>query len=104
MNAKQAMRAALDAANKRLKELEYYNACSSADIKDYNKVIDHMIAGGNPCEYCQDVEECQLEAKGRGCDQWMLRDQPKEVIDHALESDGVRKSQCGETGTISGIG
>ena len=68
MNGKQAARAAA----KRIEELEITCARMMADIKRYNQVIDSMIAGGNPCEFCEDLKECQLEARGKGCDLWML--------------------------------
>ena len=70
MNAKQALRAVV----KRNEELAYYNREASADIRLYNQVIEHMIGGGCPCDYCEDLEECQLQAKGEtGCTDWMLR-------------------------------
>lgn len=70
MNAKQALRAAA----KRIEELEHYNRLASADIKTYNEVIDGMIAGRSPCDWCEDQQECQLQAHadGKGCDMWML--------------------------------
>ena len=63
MNARQAAKAAA----KRIEELEDYNRRCSADIKAYNQCIDAMIAGGSPCPWCMEHEECQLEAKdGKG--------------------------------------
>ncbi len=83
MNAKQALRS----VTKQLENQTFYNALASADIRDYNAVIDHMIGGGSPCDWCQDKEECQLQAKadGKGCDMWMLREQPKEVLENARQ-------------------
>ena len=69
MNAKQALRAAA----KHIEELEYLNMKMVQDIKDYNACILDMIAGGDPCQWCEDLNECQLEAKGKGCGEWMLR-------------------------------
>lgn len=68
MNARQAAKA----ASKRIEELEHFNRLCSRDIKAYNKVIDHMIAGGSPCEFCDDKGECDKPEKGKGCEEWML--------------------------------
>lgn len=70
MNAKQALRA----LSKKHEELAYHVARSAADIKLYNTVILGMIKGESPCQWCEDLEECQLKAKaeGKGCDQWLL--------------------------------
>ena len=74
VNARQAAREAA----KKITELERVAALNKADIVDYNKCIEHMISGGSPCDYCEDLQECQLEAKGKtGCSEWMLRSQPK---------------------------
>lgn len=83
MNAKQSLRLAA----KRIEELEYFNRRSAADIKEYNNCIDRMIAGGSPCDYCEDQNECQLQAKadGKGCTEWMLHDLPQ---DAAGEQEG----------------
>lgn len=70
MNAKQSLRL----ASKRIEELEHFNRSAAADIVDYNRVIEHMISGGCPCDWCEDMQECQLNAKGEtGCTDWMLR-------------------------------
>jgi len=70
MNARQAARAAA----KRIEELEHFVKLNTQDIKDYNKIIVNMIAGESPCPYCEDWEECNLDAKaGKGCQQWWLR-------------------------------
>ena len=69
MNAKQSLRAVA----RHLEEATASLMRATQDIKAYNQCIDHMIAGGSPCDYCEDNPECQLEAKGRGCDMWMLR-------------------------------
>ena len=68
MNAKQSLKL----ASKKIEELEHYNKRCVADIKAYNQVIESMIAGGSPCDWCEDRVECQLNAKGKGCDEWML--------------------------------
>ena len=69
MNAKQSLKL----ASKRIEELEDFNRRCSADIKAYNQCIDSMIAGGSPCDWCEEQEECQLEAKGKGCNGWWLK-------------------------------
>ena len=67
---------AAKAAAKRIEELERVAALNKADIIDYNKCVEHIIQGGSPCDYCEDLQECQLEAKGKtGCTEWMLRSQ-----------------------------
>lgn len=52
----------------------FHAAQMTADIKRYNECIDCMIAGGSPCQWCEDYKECQLQAKkdGKGCELWML--------------------------------
>jgi len=70
MNGRQAAKLAA----KKLEESEYVNMMQSKDIQDYNAVIQHMIAGGSPCDYCEELNECQLQAKGgKGCTEWWLR-------------------------------
>ena len=69
MNAKQSLKI----VSKHLIELEIQMRRAEKDIKDYNDCIDHIIAGGSPCDYCEDLAECNLEAKGKGCELWMLR-------------------------------
>ena len=71
MNGRQAAKAAA----KKIEELMLVNIKMTQDIKDYNDVILGMIEGGDPCQWCEDLSECQLEAKeaGKGCAEWMLR-------------------------------
>ena len=70
MNGRQAAKRAAE----RIEELEYFNLRCTQDIKGYVACINHMIHGGSPCEFCEDMSECQLKAKdeGKGCDEWML--------------------------------
>lgn len=68
MNAKQSLKA----ASKLIEEKEDYIQRCIADIKAYNQVIEDLIKGGDPCKWCEDREECQLQAKGKGCEDWML--------------------------------
>ena len=71
MNAKQALKKVVQ----RNADLEDYNRRASADIKAYNECIDTMIAGGSPCPWCMEYDECQLEAKnGKGCSEWWLKE------------------------------
>lgn len=69
MNARQAAKAAAE----KIDILEDYNKRAQADIRDYNACIDSMIAGGSPCDWCEEFAECQREAKGKGCEMWWLR-------------------------------
>lgn len=72
MNGRQAARAAA----KKIEEMNVTLGFNRLDIVDYNKCILHMIGGGSPCDFCEDIEECQLEEKGKkGCGEWMLRRQ-----------------------------
>ena len=77
MNARQALRA----VSERLRDIEIVLAGAQNDIVLYNQCIDSMIQGGSPCEFCEDFEECQLQAKadGKGCAQWWLRYSREEV-------------------------
>jgi len=70
MNGRQAARAAAA----RIAELEYANGRYSADVREYNQCILHMISHGSPCDYCQDRDECREAGKDMtiGCDEWML--------------------------------
>ena len=79
MNARQAARAAAE----RIKELESTGARAAADIKDYNSCILSMISGGSPCDWCEDQEECQLQEKGKGCQEWWLRFRKEEPATEA---------------------
>lgn len=71
MNAKQALKL----CSKQLEETEAVLQRAQQDIKDYNACIESMIKGGSPCEWCEEKEECQLQAKadGKGCEQWWLK-------------------------------
>ena len=88
MNGRQA--AKLAAA--KIADLEHYNAKCKADIMAYNHVITGMITGEvNPCDWCEEKNECQLEAKGKGCSEWWLGfDFPEELKeDKADDSERV---------------
>lgn len=78
MNGRQAAKAAA----KRIEEQEHTLALNKADIRDYNQVILDLIGGKSPCDYCEDLNECQLQAKtdGTGCSEWMLRSQTPETM------------------------
>lgn len=86
MNARQAAKA----ASLKIKSMEHTLALNKADIIDYNLVIQALIAGKSPCDWCEDLQECQLEAKGKnGCSEWMLRFQrpaPEEVVSDGQEA------------------
>lgn len=69
MNSRQAAKAAAQ----RIEECERVMALNKQDIIEYNKCILDQIEGKTPCTYCEDWNECQLEAKGgKGCAEWML--------------------------------
>lgn len=76
MNAKQSLKLVA----KQLEDLETRMARAERDIKDYNLCIDSMIAGGSPCDWCEEQRECQLTAKddGKGCAKWWLKYQEEE--------------------------
>ncbi len=75
MNKLQSLRQSLSAAQARIAELEYVCRNCVKDINWYNRCIEHMIQGGSPCDWCDDLQECQLKAKdeGKGCLDWILR-------------------------------
>ena len=86
MNAKQATRK-MDRARlvKQIADLEFINQMNQADIVSYNQCIDYMIAGGSPCEFCEDFngdcEHPECREAGKGCPDWMLRMKtPEEVL------------------------
>lgn len=86
MNAKQAARAA--SKNKRIAELEDFNRRCSADIRAYVGCIISMIGGASPCAWCEEENECQLEAKGgKGCKQWWLKNNLEEVPEFEEDAD-----------------
>lgn len=76
MNAKQSLRA----VSKAYLELERINKLYAADVRDYYDCIEGTVDGKSICDWCEDLEVCQLEAKGgKGCKEWMLRSQPVET-------------------------
>lgn len=90
MNARQSARAAskqIEALEQRIKEIEHVNRLNKADIVAYNQCIDSMIAGGSPCEWCYDNQECTKEEKGSGCNEWMIKD-TKVGEEHETDHDG----------------
>ena len=85
MNARQAAKAAA----KRIEELEHITLANKWDIQQYNKCIQDMIAGESPCLYCEDWNECQLEAKGgKGCPEWILKFWKAGDLDAVRASEG----------------
>ena len=76
MNARQAAKA----ASIRIQDLERINKLYAADVKDYYECIEGTVDGESICKWCDDHEECQLQAKdGKGCKEWILKRQPPEV-------------------------
>ena len=98
MNAKQATKK-MDRYMlvKQIADLQFVNEMNKADIIDYNRCIDYMIAGGSPCEFCEDYEkDCDhpdCRDAGKGCADWMIRmKSPEEVFAGGSEkkSDSVQ--------------
>lgn len=99
MNAKQALKSVL----KKNEELAYHVMRSKVDITVYNQIILGMINGESPCPWCEDHEECQLQAKdGKGCGEWMLKfdvELEEEQDDGCAAGDGDNR---GEERVVSG--
>ena len=90
MNSRQAAKAAA----KKIEEMQNYNDKCKADITAYNAVIQAMIEGRSPCPWCEDFEECQLEAKKLyGCPEWILHNNAKRVTE--VDVDKEEKLQFG---------
>ena len=80
MNKKQALRRAVKYAEEledQIAGLQDFNKRCSADIRGYVGTIQSMIAGGSPCESCEEHRLGECEHKdcemGNGCDGWWLR-------------------------------
>ena len=85
MNGRQAAKVAAQ----RIDELEYTIMRHIVDTRNYVACIHDMIEGKSPCAYCEEHEECQLEAKdNKGCAEWWLRF-PKESELNAGERTGT---------------
>lgn len=90
MNGRQA--AKLAAA--RIAEMERVANLNKHDIIEYNRCILDMIAGESPCLYCEDWQECQLEAKGgKGCAEWMLKTYPWKAGDQDAPESAVQRME-----------
>lgn len=98
MNSRQAAKAAA----RKIEEMTVTMAFNRADIRDYNKCILHMIKHGSPCDYCEDLVECQEAGKDVqiGCDDWMLRHQDISTLrgdgEDGQETGGSDALQCVE--------
>lgn len=74
MNGRQAAKKAAA----RIEELEYSCGRFSSDVRAYNACIDSMIAGGSPCDWCEEkrIGECEhQDLIGKGCSDWSLRNE-----------------------------
>ena len=87
------MKQSLRAASKRIEELEDFNRRCSRDIKAYNTVIDGLIAGNlNPCDWCDDQEDCAPSDQGKGCRNWVLKfDLPDKGDEEKNDGESVTK-------------
>ena len=86
MNGRQAAKLAA----KKIEELEHYNGRCRKDISAYNKVILGLISGElDPCDWCEEKEECQRECKGKGCGEWWLSYKLPVEEDQTDDSDGI---------------
>jgi len=84
MNAKQAAREAA----KRIEQLEDFNKRASAEIKSLNDCIDSVINGQMSfCDWCEERNECQLQAKGTGCELWWLAMDDRPSFQREEEAD-----------------
>lgn len=74
MNAKQSLRA----ANKQLQEYEQLFqeqarllSMYKTDVKNFYECIEGTVDGKSICDWCDQYNECQLQAKGgKGCKEW----------------------------------
>lgn len=96
MNWRQSAKAAekvIRGLEEQIADLMHYKKMATADIKDYNKCILSLISGNSACVWCEDREECQLEAKtqGKGCQEWLLafRNQPNISAQPEQETDPI---------------
>jgi len=89
-------RQAAKLAAKKIEEQEYMLGRYKQDVIDYNACIQGVIAGMSVCGWCEEHEECKLDAKdGSGCAQWWLRYRKE---DRADAGEGVPASGA-ESGT-----
>ena len=83
MNAKQSLRA----ANKQLQEYEQLFqeqarllSMYKADVKNFYECIEGTVDGKSICDWCDQFNECQLQAKGgKGCKEWEHKIQQQEA-------------------------
>jgi len=100
MNKKQSLKA----ASKHIEELEHYNFLCKRDIKAYNKVIEILIAGGNPCPWCDVQEDCAPICQGHGCKEWVLKfDLTDEEVDGSANRSETVSAGGGESGKADEI-
>jgi len=95
MNARQAAKAAA----KRIEELEQSNALYKKDVRRYYDCIEGTVDGKSICEWCEDIEECQLQDKmGKGCKEWSLKYIPVESDEGSDADEGQGLFPAGITG------
>lgn len=91
MNKRQALKAVT-------KQLQEYEALFEeqarllnlyrTDVKNFYECIEGTVDGKSICDWCDSLEECQLQAKGnKGCKEWQHKlQQPVLTEENADES------------------
>lgn len=74
MNQRQSLKAAserIEALEQQIADLLQENMIHRADTAQFYDCIEGTVDGESICKWCNDHEECQLQAKdGRGCKEW----------------------------------
>jgi len=96
MNKRQVIKnqlAIIENQEKTIAELERLNDLYRKDVKDYYNCIEGTAEGKSICDWCHDLNECQLKAKGKkGCKEWMLRSQPVQPVEETTETPATEET------------